>query len=94
MNDNRLTANRRFLENLFRKGPFERHGFVLAPEPLHCPHTRCPPYLGPWVSNDECGDIRLESRVPRDTSLPGYRRGAFKAISARRMRRGVGPSSR
>lgn len=25
--------------------------------PLHCPGTWCPPELGPWVSNDECGAI-------------------------------------
>lgn len=25
--------------------------------PLHCPEVWCPPSLGPWVSNDECGAI-------------------------------------
>ena len=25
--------------------------------PLHCPDVWCPPALGPWVSNDECGAI-------------------------------------
>ena len=25
--------------------------------PLHCPGTWCPPDLGPWMSNDECGAV-------------------------------------
>ena len=25
--------------------------------PLHCPGTWCPPELGPWMSNDECGAV-------------------------------------
>jgi hypothetical protein len=28
--------------------------------PLHCPGTWCPPELGPWLSNDECGAVSKE----------------------------------
>jgi hypothetical protein len=29
--------------------------------PLHCPGIWCPPELGPWMSNDECGAISTET---------------------------------
>jgi hypothetical protein len=28
--------------------------------PLHCPGVWCPPELGPWMSNDECGAVSTE----------------------------------
>ena len=28
--------------------------------PLHCPGIWCPPELGPWMSNDECGAVSVE----------------------------------
>jgi hypothetical protein len=33
-----------------------RHEFPRM-SPLHCPGIWCPPELGPWMSNDECGAI-------------------------------------
>jgi hypothetical protein len=33
-----------------------RHEFPMA-SPCHCPDVWCPPEMGPWVSNDECGAL-------------------------------------
>jgi hypothetical protein len=38
--DSRTAENKAFLENLYRKGPFERHGFVCHPQQI-------PPHEGP-----------------------------------------------
>jgi hypothetical protein len=38
-----------FLQELRREFP--------TMSPLHCPGCWCPPNLGPWVSNDECGTV-------------------------------------
>jgi len=36
-----------------------RHEFPNM-SPLHCPGTWCPPELGPWMSNDECGAVSTD----------------------------------
>jgi hypothetical protein len=36
--------------------------------PLHCPGCWCPPEMGPWVSNDECGAVSNE--MFREFMLP------------------------
>ena len=48
-----IPRNRTFLENLFRRGPFERHGFVASP-----------PQLPIWHLNG--GDFTLSDRPVTD----------------------------
>lgn len=75
MSSRRIDLNRRFLDNLFRRGPFERHGLVLAPDRLPVWHLGDGDYTLssrpvrdwlPWVVENYRRDVELLEKVPHD----------------------------